>query len=405
MDLKGRYGTAKVFTDNIEIEAVEQVVNLLNQEVFKDSKVRIMPDTHAGKGCVIGFTSTFEDKVIPNLVGVDISCGMLCVNLGKININLSDLDKFINDNIPSGMEVNQDKNGLLFVNDLMRLKCYDYLKNTDRILLSLGTLGGGNHFIEVSKNDKDEYFLIIHSGSRNLGKQVATHYQNLAIDSLIKTGKENYSKEVDLKVSELKEQNNQLKIPQVIKDIRKKYNFDISPDLAYLEGENLINYLHDVKICQHYASTNRRLMAIKILDFLNIFDENIEFIETIHNYIDVENKIIRKGAVSAKEGEKLIIPINMRDGSLLCVGKGNDDWNNSAPHGAGRLMSRSKARQSVGMEEYIDSMEGIFSTSITEETKDESPFAYKSMDEIIENTKDTVNILSILKPVYNFKAH
>ena len=405
MNLKGKYGTAKVFTDNIEIEAVEQVVNLLNQEVFKDSKVRIMPDTHAGKGCVIGFTSTFEDKVIPNLVGVDISCGMLCVNLGKININLSDLDKFINDNIPSGMEVNQDKNGLLFVNDLMRLKCHDYLKNTDRILLSLGTLGGGNHFIEVSKNDKDEYFLIIHSGSRNLGKQVATHYQNLAIDSLIKIGKDNYLKEVDLKVSELKEQNNQLKIPQEIKDIRKKYNFDISSDLAYLEGEDLINYLHDVKICQHYASTNRRLMAIKILDFLNIFDENIEFIETIHNYIDVENKIIRKGAVSAKEGEKLIIPINMRDGSLLCVGKGNDDWNNSAPHGAGRLMSRSKARQSVDMEEYIDSMEGIFSTSITEETKDESPFAYKSMDEIIENTKDTVNILSILKPVYNFKAH
>ena len=405
MNLKGKYGTAKVFTDNIEVEAIEQVVNLLNQEVFKGSKVRIMPDTHAGKGCVIGFTSTFEDKVIPNLVGVDISCGMLCVNLGKININLSDLDKFINDNIPSGMEVNQDKNGLLFVNDLMRLKCHDYLKNTDRILLSLGTLGGGNHFIEVSKNDKDEYFLIIHSGSRNLGKQVATHYQNLAIDSLIKTGKENYSKEVDLKVSKLKEQNNQLKIPQVIKDIRKKYNFDISPDLAYLEGENLINYLHDVKICQHYASANRRLMAIKILDFLNIFDENIEFIETIHNYIDVENKIIRKGAVSAKEGEKLIIPINMRDGSLLCIGKGNDDWNNSAPHGAGRLMSRSKARQSIDMEEYINSMEGVFSTCITEETKDESPFAYKSMDEIIENTKDTVDILSILKPVYNFKAH
>lgn len=405
MDLKGRYGIAKVFTDNIEIEAVEQVVNLLNQEVFKDSKVRIMPDTHAGKGCVIGFTSTFEDKVIPNLVGVDISCGMLCVNLGKININLSDLDKFINDNIPSGMEVNQDKNGLLFVNDLMRLKCHDYLKNTDRILLSLGTLGGGNHFIEVSKNDKDECFLIIHSGSRNLGKQVATHYQNLAIESLIKTGKENYLKEVNLKISELKEQNNQSIIPQEIRDIRNKYNFDISTDLAYLEGEDLINYLHDVKICQHYASTNRRLMAIKILDFLNIFDENIEFIETIHNYIDVENKIIRKGAVSAKEGEKLIIPINMRDGSLLCVGKGNDDWNNSAPHGAGRLMSRSKARQSVDMEEYINSMEGVFSTCITEETKDESPFAYKSMDEIIENTKDTVDILSILKPIYNFKAH
>lgn len=405
MDLKGRYGTAKVFTDNIEIEAVEQVVNLLNQEVFKDSKVRIMPDTHAGKGCVIGFTSTFEDKVIPNLVGVDISCGMLCINLGKININLSDLDKFINDNIPSGMEVNQDKNGMLFVNDLMRLKCYDYLKNTDRILLSLGTLGGGNHFIEVSKNDKDEYFLIIHSGSRNLGKQVATHYQNLAIESLIKKGKENYLKEVNLKISELKEQNNQSIIPQEIRDIRNKYNFDISTDLAYLEGEYLINYLHDVKICQCYASTNRRLMAIKILDFLNIFDENIEFIETIHNYIDIENKIIRKGAVSAKEGEKLVIPINMRDGSLLCVGKGNEDWNNSAPHGAGRLMSRSKARQSVDMEEYIDSMEGIYSTSITEETKDESPFAYKSMDEIIENTKDTINILSILKPVYNFKAH
>lgn len=405
MNLKGKYGTAKVFTDNIEAEAIEQVINLLNQEVFSGSKVRIMPDTHAGKGCVIGFTSTFKDKVIPNLVGVDISCGMLCVNLGKMNINLSDLDKFINDNIPSGMEVNQNKNGSLFVNDLMRLKCYDCLKNTDRILLSLGTLGGGNHFIEVSKNDKDEYFLIIHSGSRNLGKQVATHYQNLAIESLIKTAKENYLKEVDLKISELKEQNNQLEIPQEIKDIRKKYNFDTSPDLAYLEGENLTNYLHDVKICRHYASTNRRLMAIKILDFLNIFDENIEFIETIHNYIDIENKIIRKGAVSAKEGEKLIIPINMRDGSLLCVGKGNDDWNNSAPHGAGRLMSRSKARQSVDMEEYIDSMEGIFSTSITEETKDESPFAYKSMGEIIENTKDTVDILSILKPVYNFKAH
>lgn len=367
IEIKGKYNTAKVFTNNIEDGAKAQILELLNQEFIEGSKVRIMPDTHSGIGCVIGFTADLGDKVIPNLVGVDIGCSMITIELGKIDIDLKRLDEIINRHIPVGIGVHKTK--IAEFPKLQDLYCYRELRDTKRMERSIGTLGSGNHFIEVNVDSKENKYLVIHTGSRNLGHQVATFYQKLAI-KLSSSGKSKYPK-----------------------------------DLSYLTGKYKEEYLHDMKICQEYAGLNRETIANIILD--KMFGKKLSdfsHFHTVHNYINFKDNIIRKGAVSAYEGEKLLIPINMRDGSILAVGKGNPDWNYSAPHGAGRLMSRRKAKESLDLNEFKAEMKDIYSTSVGKSTLDEAPMAYKPIDEIIGNIKDTVDIIEVIKPIYNFKA-
>ena len=387
----------KIFAKTIEDTAKQQIERFASLEAFKDSKIRIMPDVHAGAGCVIGFTADLGDKVIPNVVGVDIGCGMLAVNLGNIDIDLQKLDDLIRAKIPSGMNVRERAfvpAGVLGIEDL---KCYKRLRNVERLEKSLGTLGGGNHFIEIdvdaSTGDK---WLIIHSGSRNLGKQVADIYQDIAI-------KKCNSKKEELArlISEYKAQGREKEISAAILALKEKKP-NIPNELCYVEGEDRENYLHDMAMCQRFAKLNREFMADEILYGLGVRIAKEGF-TTMHNYID-DCSIVRKGAISAKKGEMLLIPINMRDGCILGVGKGNADWNCSAPHGAGRLMSRAKARETLTIEEYQNTMDGIYSTSICHETIDEAPQAYKPLGEIAELIEPTVDIISILKPIYNFKA-
>lgn len=418
----------KIFTDDIEQEAVDQINLLLEQEPFKNCKVRIMPDVHAGKGCVIGFTADLGDKVIPNIVGVDIGCGMLCVELGKIDLNLEKLDKVINENIPAGRNIREEK--LINFDKINDLYCLRELKETKKFNKAIGTLGGGNHFIEVDADEEGNKYLVIHTGSRNLGKQVADYYQNLAIE--LCSGKEEMFKRKEEIIKTYKEQGRKSEIQKALKELEAEYKQNkpnLPNDLCYLEGKYREMYLHDMRICQSYASINRVEIAQKILQemFPNpLYKEDIETIdlgyryntmviqnkigidfkafETIHNYISFEDNIVRKGAIRADKGERVIIPINMRDGSIIAVGKGNKDWNNSAPHGAGRLMSRRKAKETFNLEEFKKSMSDIYSTSVVEETIDEAPFAYKPIQEIINNIQDTVEIEKIIKPIYNFKA-
>lgn len=391
----------KIFTDNIEDKAKEQINELLQQEPFKDCKVRIMPDVHAGKGCVIGFTANLGDKVIPNLVGVDIGCGMLCVNLGKEKIDLERFDNIVKQSIPSGRNIREHKIDEL--DDILNLYCYRELKEQRKFNRALGTLGGGNHFIELDKDDEGNVYLVIHTGSRNLGKQVAEYYQNLAIQ--LCSGKEKMLEEKEQIIKEYKEQGRKEEIQGAIKELYQRYKDntpDLPKDLCYLTGKYRDMYLHDMEICQRYASLNRKNIALEILRKYVILAE--EQFETIHNYINFEDNIIRKGSIRANKGEKVIIPINMRDGSIIAIGKGNEDWNNSAPHGAGRIMSRLKAKELINLDDFKKSMEGVYSTSVTENTLDEAPFVYKPMQEIIDNIKDTVDIVKIIKPIYNFKA-
>ena len=407
----------KIFTDNIEQEAIDQINTLLKQPAFADCKVRIMPDVHAGAGCVIGFTADLGDKVIPNIVGVDIGCGMFTVELGRIDtgingktdssianyvtdIDYEKLDNVIRTCIPSGRNVHEEINYIF--PELKNLRCYNKLKNIDWLERSMGTLGGGNHFIEIDEGFEGRKYLVIHTGSRNLGKQVADYYQNLAVELMI--GRDKLAYERDRLIAEYKDQGRSSEIQDAIKELRntwRKKTNDIPKELCYLTDKYRDDYIHDMKICQRFAKQNRLMIALKIM--LSMGWYSIDLFETVHNYID-ESNMIRKGAISAKKGEKVLIPINMRDGSLLCVGKGNEDWNCSAPHGAGRIMSRNKARESISMESFRESMTGIYTTSVCESTIDESPMAYKPMDEIINNIKDTVDILDVLKPVYNFKA-
>jgi len=405
IELQGRYNTAKVFTDNIEDSAKEQIIQLLNQDFIKDCKVRIMPDCHSGSGCVIGFTANLGDKVIPNLIGVDIGCSMLTIELGQIDIDLEKLDKAINQYIPSGFNIHEGR--VVRFPELQDLHCYRNLKDTKRIERSVGTLGGGNHFIEVNVDSNNNKYLVIHSGSRNLGHQVATFYQDLAID--LCSGKESYYTERENIIKTYKEQDRKTEIQQALSDLKNKYD-DLQPnypkDLCYLTGDFRDKYLHDMNICQEYATLNRETMANIILDkMFNKTLSDYDYFHTVHNYINFNDNIIRKGSVSAKDGEKLLIPINMRDGSIIAVGKGNPDWNYSAPHGAGRLFSRTKAREILNLDKFKEEMNGIYSTSVNENTLDESPMAYKPIEEILENIKDTVNVLEIIKPIYNFKAH
>lgn len=394
----------KIFTDNVEQEAVEQINLLLEQEPFKDCKVRIMPDVHAGKGCVIGFTADLGDKVIPNIVGVDIGCGMLCVELGNIDLDLEKLDKIINENIPAGRNIREQK--LVNFEKINDLYCLRELKEIKKFNKSIGTLGGGNHFIEIDIDDEENKYLVIHTGSRNLGKQVADYYQDLAIQ--LCSGKEEMFKRKEEIIKSYKEQGRKSEIQKVLKELEAEYKQNkpnLPNELCYLEGKYREMYLHDMKIYQEYAVENRNKIAQEIMS--KLIDNGIivfPYFHTIHNYISFEDNIVRKGAISAKKGEKVLIPINMRDGSIIAIGKGNKDWNNSAPHGAGRIMSRHKARETFKLDEFKESMKNIYTTSVAEETIDEAPFVYKPMQEIIDNIKDTVEIEKIIKPIYNFKA-
>lgn len=404
MELLGKYNSAKVFTDNLEEGAKEQIVRLLDQEFIEGSKVRIMPDVHQGMGCVIGFTANMGDKVIPNIVGVDIGCGMLTVELANIDIDLPKLDKIIHNKIPSGRHVHKSRKEPF--DRLQDLHCFRDLRNTRRIERSIGTLGGGNHFIEVGTDSKDNKYLVIHSGSRNLGTQVANFYQRLAID--LASGKEEYFQRKEKLIEDYKAKGKRNEINKALNSLKKEYKGNqpkYPKDLCYLSGKYREMYLNDMKICQEYASLNRETMADIILSSLlgKSLDE-FSYFETVHNYIDFKDNIIRKGAISAYEGEKILIPINMRDGSILAVGKGNPDWNYSAPHGAGRLMSRTVAKEGLTLEDFKKTMEGIYSTSVHEGTLDESPFAYKPIDEILDNMKEAAEIIDIIKPIYNYKA-
>lgn len=405
IELRGKHSIASVYTDNIEQEAISQIINLCNQEFVENCKIAIMPDTHAGSGCVIGFTADLGDKVIPNIVGVDIGCGMFTVNLGKQNnLDLKILDEIIRKHIPSGRSTHEGR--VIKFDKLQDLYCYRELKDTKRIERSIGTLGGGNHFIEIDQDSNGNYYLVIHSGSRNLGKQVAEHYQNIAIE-LCKGDGDLVKKKKEI-IETYKKQGKKQLIQKALKDLKAEYE-KLSPkypkELCFLTGEWRDQYLHDMNICQEYAALNRNTMASIILDkWLEIKLNKVDSFQTIHNYISFKDNIIRKGAISAYKDEKVLIPMNMRDGSLLCVGKGNSQWNNSAPHGAGRLMSRRKAKDNITLEEFEESMKGIFTTSVDFSTIDESPMAYKPMNEILSYIGDTVEVIDIIKPVYNYKA-
>lgn len=391
----------KIFTENIEPEALNQIYTLIKQPAFEHCKVRIMPDVHAGAGCVIGFTADLGDKVIPNIVGVDIGCGMLTVELGKIDIDFEELDKAIRKRVPSGKNVHDGR--VVRFDELQDLYCYRELKDTKRLERSIGTLGGGNHFIEIDTDTEGNKYLIIHSGSRNLGKQVAEHYQKLAIE--IMQGKDKLFEMQEKLIADYKAQGKRKEIEKAIKELHRKFNpnpLGIPKELCYLTGKYREQYLHDMQICQKFAVKNREEMAKAILSEMGL--QSISSFETIHNYIEFGSNMVRKGAISAKENEILLIPINMRDGCIIGIGKGNEDWNCSAPHGAGRIMSRSKAKEMVSLDEFRQSMEGIYTTSVNQSTIDESPMVYKPIDEIVENIKDTVDIIKIIKPIYNFKA-
>ncbi len=397
IELKGKYNQAKIFTDVVDEASVAQVLLLLNQEFVSGSRIRLMPDIHAGAGCTIGTTMTITDKVVPNLVGVDIGCGMETVRVKEKHMELQKLDKLIYEKIPSGFQVREKTHRCFEEIDLQELYCYKYI-NSHRAEKSLGTLGGGNHFIEANRDEDGNLYLVVHSGSRHLGLEVANYYQEEGYRSLNGTSE----KDVDGLVARLKAQGREREIQKQITALKKTIQTNIPRALAYVSGELFGQYIHDMKIVQRYAELNRQAMMDEMVKGMKLHVE--EQFTTIHNYIDTDAMILRKGAVSARKGEKLLIPINMRDGSLLCTGKGNEDWNQSAPHGAGRLMSRSAAKESFTVSEFKSQMQGIYTTSVGKDTLDECPMAYKGMEDIVKNISDTAEIDRIIKPIYNFKA-
>ncbi len=399
LEIKGKMNTAICYATVIEDEAKEQIRRMCDYKLTENSKIRIMPDVHAGKGCTIGTTMTVNDKVCPNIVGVDIGCGMYTLKLADKELDFEKVDEICH-YIPSGKNVWE---GRMERFDLTNLRCYRSLKDTKRLERSLGTLGGGNHFIEIDKAKDGTYYLVIHSGSRNLGKQVAEIYQQLAVDLHMR--KEDYFKQRDEIIQTYKEAGRRAEIQNALKELQKKYetqDLDVPADLCWLYGTFLEDYLHDVEICQDFARRSRERMAEIILDRIGM--TVLEAFHTIHNYIDTKEMILRKGAIAAHDGEKILIPINMRDGSVIALGKGNSEWNYSAPHGAGRVMSRSKAKEAINLEEYKEAMKGIYTTSVNESTLDEAPMAYKSLENIVDVIRDSVVVIDIMKPVYNFKA-
>ncbi|MBR3515274.1 MAG: RtcB family protein [Lachnospiraceae bacterium] len=399
MEIKGKINTALCYASVIEEEAIEQIRRMCDYPITEGAKIRIMPDVHAGKGCTIGTTMTVVDKAVPNIVGVDIGCGMYTVKLGKAAIDLEKLDEAAH-YIPSGRNVWE---GRVERFELTELRCYRELKETKWLERSLGTLGGGNHFIEIDRAADGTNYLVIHSGSRNLGKQVADLYQRLAIN--LSRGYGDYLEKRDEIIRSYKEQGRRDEIQAALKQLKwdvYEGETPIPEDLCYLSGQYLEDYLHDVVICQRFARRNREKMAEILMERSGIVGG--EAFHTIHNYIDTDEMILRKGAIAAHKGEKILIPINMRDGSVLAIGKGNPEWNYSAPHGAGRLMSRTKAKNTLSMEEYQEEMKGIYTTSVNEKTLDEAPMAYKSLEDIIDVIKESVDVIDVMKPIYNFKA-
>lgn len=399
IEIKGKVNTAICYATVVEDEAVEQIRRMCDHDFTAGSKIRIMPDVHAGKGCTIGTTMTIEDKAVPNIVGVDIGCGMYTVELGKVDIDFVKIDDATHF-IPSGRDVWESRMERF---DLTGMRCYRDLKQTKRLERSLGTLGGGNHFIEIDVSSDGTKYLVIHSGSRNLGKQVAELYQKLAID--LNTGKADYFEERDEIIRIYKEQGRRDEIKTALKSLEREFptkELTTPADLCYLYGTYLYDYLHDVEICQQFAKRSRERMAEIILERTGMTAYSA--FHTIHNYIDTKEMILRKGSIAAREDELVLIPINMRDGSVLARGKGNPAWNYSAPHGAGRLMSRTKARETLDIEAYKKTMEGIYTTSVNEATLDEAPMAYKSLNDIIDVIRDAVDVIEVLKPIYNFKA-
>lgn len=397
LEVKGKYNSAKIFTDVVDKASVAQVIELCNQPFTAKSRIRMMPDIHAGAGCTVGTTMTITDKVVPNLVGVDIGCGMETVHLREQHLELQKLDKLIRAKIPSGFSIREKAHRYFDEIDLTELYCYRQI-NPLRAEKSLGTLGGGNHFIEVDRDDEGGLYLVIHSGSRHLGLEVAAWYQNEAYQRLNKSSK---SDEAAL-IAKLKSEGRDKEIQKAIRKLKNTKQTSIPKPMAYAEGELFEQYIHDMRIIQRFAVLNRRAIADDILKGMGLHAQ--DSFTTIHNYIDTDAMVLRKGAVSAKAGERLLIPINMRDGSLICIGRGNEDWNCSAPHGAGRLMSRSQAKQSFTVSEFKHQMDGIYTTSVGKATLDECPMAYKRMEDIVSNIGETVRIERIIRPVYNFKA-
>ena len=398
-EIKGKYGTAVCYATVIEEKAVEQIRRMCDYALTENAKIRIMPDVHAGKGCTIGTTMTVTDKACPNIVGVDIGCGMYTVRLADTSLDFERVDEACH-YIPSGMNVWE---GRIERFDLTALCCFRSLRDSRRLERSLGTLGGGNHFIEIDRASDGTYYLVIHSGSRNLGKQVAEIYQQLAVD--LHMGKEEYFRKRDEIIRTFKEEGRRAEIQAALKELNRNFEtqtLDAPEDICWLYGKYLDDYLHDVEICQQFARRSREKMAAILLDRTGMTASDA--FHTVHNYIDTQEMILRKGAIAAHKGERVLIPINMRDGSVLAVGRGNPDWNDSAPHGAGRLMSRSEAKETLNLEAYRASMEGIYTTSVNEFTIDEAPMAYKSIGDIIDIIRDSVDIIDIMKPVYNFKA-
>lgn len=402
-EVKGKYNTAKVFTDVVDEKSLQQIKTLCDQEFTSGARIRLMPDVHAGAGCTIGTTMTIKDKIVPNLVGVDIGCGMETLMIHKDSeaaqkFDPAQLDMIIRKNIPCGFDIRK------FEHQYVAEVEWDNIKgiyNKHRAQLSLGTLGGGNHFIEADKDEEGNLYIVVHSGSRHAGLEIAEYYQEMAWRQL--NGKT--KADLDAMISQLKAEGRETEIEAKRVEMNAQIKTQIPKDLAYVSGYLFDDYINDMRIMQHFAMLNRKAMINTISIGLHLKKEEIvDQFTTIHNYIDTENMILRKGAVSAQKGEKLLIPINMRDGSLICLGKGNEDWNCSAPHGAGRVMSRMKAKKELSMEEFKAEMSGIYSTTVTKETLDEAPMAYKTMDDIVANIGPTADILNIIKPIYNFKA-
>lgn len=397
IEVKGKYNEARIFTDVVDSASIGQIQALCNQEFTVGSRIRLMPDVHAGKGCTIGTTMTITDKVVPNLVGVDIGCGMETTRIREKRLELQKLDKLIYERIPSGFSIREKAHRYASQIDLSQLCCVRHV-DLIRAEKSIGTLGGGNHFIEVDRDDEGNLYLVVHSGSRHLGVEVATYYQDEGYKVLNKTD------DISLKaiIEQMKAEGREKEIQKELKKLKNIKQTKIPHMLAYVSGELFQQYIHDMKIVQQFAMLNRQAMMDEIVKGMKLHVE--EQFTTIHNYIDTDTMILRKGAVSAKAGEQLLIPINMRDGSLLCVGKGNEDWNYSAPHGAGRLMSRAEAKQSFTVSEFKKQMADVYTTSVGKATLDECPMAYKGMKDILDNIGPTADVVKIIRPIYNFKA-
>ena len=408
IEIKGKYNTAIVYQSQIDEATQTQLQTLVDQPFVENEKIRVQADTHAGAGCVIGFTQTINNgKVCPNLVGVDIGCGMYLLKLEEIkkeDIDFDALDNYIRTHIPFGRNIHDG--AIARMKEITELKCFRELKDTIKFERALGSLGGGNHFLEIDEDDDGNLYFVIHTGSRNMGKQVADYYQDLA-DGICNRGLDAYFIEKTELINKYKAEGRKSEIQKALIELKKKYQENankVPKDLAYLEGSHLEDYLHDMRICQEYAKLNRETIAKTICKFFNLDYEKIEKFETVHNYIDLDQKILRKGSIDCSEGKRVLIPINMRDGSIIAVGKGNPEYNYSGPHGAGRLMSRNEARANIKLEDFEESMKGIFTTCVGERTLDESAFAYKAMDDILPWIKDTCEVEKIIRPIYNFKA-